>query len=151
MTYFIETEHDGKSNKQRKTILVRSIIRTRRKNIGTKDEHGKHRSRINRFFQSQQDLETNKGEMLITDATSTIVNADKSQLAPSGHQSDLGEEQDPSEALPPGLLSKYLSNNNICHYISILNSLNDIPTNGMNFSQTSFPAAFDLFRFHFDN
>jgi ribosomal protein S12 len=48
MTYFIETEKEDPS--KRDVILVRSIIRTRRKHIGTKEEHVNNDPLLVKFF-----------------------------------------------------------------------------------------------------
>jgi len=107
MTYFIETERDGTDDRRRNVILVRSIIRTRRKNIGTLDEYVNNEPTLVDFFLSHQELETNKNDMLVDEATSENMDADPSDLdkslpAISEQKEDLGEEQEPKENLPPG-------------------------------------------------
>jgi hypothetical protein len=58
LTYFIEPEHDDPT--KRNVILVRSIIRTRRKNIGTPEEYTNNDPILADFFLSHPELESNK-------------------------------------------------------------------------------------------
>jgi len=108
MTYFIETEHDDKS--KRNVILVRSIIRTRRKNIGTKEEHINNDPLLANFFLSTTELESNKEDEMVDEATmmelptAPLLEIDHGNFpsVPEVSKERLREDNDPSEALPPG-------------------------------------------------
>jgi hypothetical protein len=63
MTFFIETEQDGTS--KRNVILVRSIIRTRRKNIGTAAEFVNEDPALAEFFSSRPEMEVNKDDSMV--------------------------------------------------------------------------------------
>jgi hypothetical protein len=63
MTYFIETERDGMS--KRNVILVRSIIRTHRKNIGTEEEFVNDDPVLANFFLSRPEMEANKDDSMV--------------------------------------------------------------------------------------
>jgi hypothetical protein len=83
MTYFIETERD-ETNK-RNVILVRSIIKTRRKNIGTATEFVNDDPALADFFLARPELEINKEDGLVDEVTSLEVipdAADQSELHP---------------------------------------------------------------------
>lgn len=74
MTYFIETENEDK--KKRNVILVRSIIRTRRKHIGTKEEYVNEDPTLANFFLSQPELVTNKDDLLVDEVTGQAISDD---------------------------------------------------------------------------
>ena len=104
MTYFIETERDDP--KKRNVILVRSIIRSRRKNIGTPEEYTNNDPTLADFFLSHPELETNKDDTLVADFTTQDIpleqDRDKSLPSVDELEDDLGETSDPTEPLPPG-------------------------------------------------
>jgi hypothetical protein len=105
MTYFIETEQDDPT--KRNVILVRSIIRTRRKNIGTKTKFTNDDPALADFFLTHPELESNKDDAMVDKATmepllTDAVVQDKSPSTPMVQNEDLREEVDPSEALPHG-------------------------------------------------
>ena len=73
MTYYIETEQESKSDKRCNIILVRSIIRTRRKNIGTKDEYVNNDPSLADFFLSRPELETNHEDIMVDKVTAEDI------------------------------------------------------------------------------
>ena len=105
MTYFIETEQDEPT--KRNVILVRSIIRTRRKNIGTSTEFINEDPALADFFLTQPELESNKDDSMVDEATMELsltdaMVQDKFPPTPVVQNENLREEVDPSEALPHG-------------------------------------------------
>ena len=109
MTYFIETENDDKT--KRNVILVRSIIRTRRKNIGTKEEYVNEDPQLAKFSLTHPDLVMNKDDLLVDEITTQSIADEpvpvietecKSFPVETVHDDDLGEKIDIQETLPPG-------------------------------------------------
>jgi hypothetical protein len=108
MTYFIEPELDNKSKCT--TILVWSIIRTRRKNIVTIEEYTNNNPILADFFLDPMELVTNKNDEMVDEATSTEVPI--TAVDPLDHgkfsvdnevpTNNLREEHDSSKAFPPG-------------------------------------------------
>jgi hypothetical protein len=105
MTYFIETEKE--TNSSRNMILVRSIIQTRRKNIGTKEEYVNDNPMLADFFLSDPELEINKDDEIFSEDTAQELplepeNHDKPTSVDSTTTAGLRESDDLPEALPPG-------------------------------------------------
>jgi hypothetical protein len=105
MTYFIETERDETS--KRNVILVRSIIRTRRKNIGTADEFVNDDPALADFFLSRPEMEVNKDDSMVDEVTARnvipdMVDQDELHTVHEDQNEDSREDVDPREALPPG-------------------------------------------------
>jgi hypothetical protein len=108
MTYFSEPELDNKSKCT--TILVQSIIQTRRKNIRTKEEYTNNDPMLADFFLDPMELVVNKNYEMVDEATATEVPITAADPLDHGKFSvdnevptnNLREEHDPSKALPPG-------------------------------------------------
>jgi hypothetical protein len=107
MTYFIETEKE--TPKARNVILVRSIIKTRRKHIGLKEEHVNDDPFLAEFFFGDADMEMNKNDELVDEVTTVpmveeaVDYVDDPNTPPSLDELRSREEVniDPTEALPP--------------------------------------------------
>ena len=108
MTYFIETEPEKKG--QRAQILVRSIIKSCRQNIGSPVEYVNDEPALAEFYLSGPELELNKDDYLVDEVTAQPVTPEAVHTPPPGksiiietvQDDDLREETDTSEALPPG-------------------------------------------------
>ena len=109
MTYYIETEKDD-TNK-RNVILVRSIIQTRQKNIGTPEEYVNDDPQLVNFSLSHSDLVINKDDAMVDEVTLQHILPmfldldDNDKPSPNNELTDengLGEKPDVQETLPPG-------------------------------------------------
>jgi hypothetical protein len=101
MTYFIETEQDGTS--ERNVILVQFIIRTRSKNIGTAAEFVNEDPALAKFFLSRPKMEVNKDDSMVDKVTAMNVIPDmldqgELHTVPEAQNEDSREEVDPREA-----------------------------------------------------
>ena len=97
MTYFIETEKEDAS--QWNVILVRSIVKTQRKNIGTKEEYTDNDPLLANFFLSPSELKTNKDDGMVDEATAKdtllcLNDHNKFPLVIMNQEEDLREEHD---------------------------------------------------------
>jgi hypothetical protein len=105
MTYFIEPEQDDPS--KRTVILVWSIIKTWRKNIGMKEEYCNNDPMLADFFLNPTDLELNKDDEIVDPLSAAEVPLepvdplDHSKL-PADQTTNLRATHDTSKALPPG-------------------------------------------------
>ena len=70
MTYFIETEPEKKG--QRAQILVRSIIKSRRQNIGSPVEYVNDEPALVEFYLSGPELELNKDDYLVDEVIANL-------------------------------------------------------------------------------
>jgi hypothetical protein len=86
--------------------LVRSIICTRRKNIGTAAEFVNEDPALAEFFLSRPELEVNKDDSMVDKVTAMNVIPDmldqgELHTVPEEQNEDSREDVDPREALPP--------------------------------------------------
>jgi hypothetical protein len=91
-TYYIQTKKDP--GEGRNVILIRSIIRTRRKNIGTENEYCCNNPDLAGFFLSTQDLE--EAETSFTPSQ----DMDPGELDPGEAQMDQESNQEPLAMIP---------------------------------------------------
>jgi hypothetical protein len=105
ITYFIEPEQDDPS--KHTVILVRSIIKTRRKNIGMKEEYTTNDPMLADFFLNSTDLEINKEDEIVdplraVDVPLEPVDPFDHGKLPADQTTNFRETNDTSKALPPG-------------------------------------------------